>query len=371
MGIAELLGWNGPVLNEQVLTDMMNQGAVLDAIQQSASNPPQMQQPQQGATPVPMAVPSPQPLPPQAVEATAPAVMPQQPRPQQAPITDRSVQAPQGQPPVMSAPQPQQPQQPEQPSYWAGLQQRLQDPNVQASMLTFFTALSAPLAPWETAGSRLGRATMMMQMHKAMLDENVRKQPMRDELEQLDVEDKRAEVARKRATGQRIQTEAEIAAATRGDKVKQARTETYKGQTDYEKAAHDLMMDERWEDTERAAKVKMMEEQADYYGRLPKEGKGAIGPEAKYNLESQYEAEIWAPYMDWVNSRRKADPNADVSWTSFLNDTPGMRSLYSAWSRAYSKAGGTFTTRTAKSGEAVSGPQGKRNYTIGPDGKLK
>lgn len=138
------------------------------------------------------AQPVPMPAPPMAPVNVAPMPAPQMPAAQGVPMPSPGAQpvpmpgqVPTAEPPTAE---------PDTQSKWMGVMERLRDPNVMQPLQTFFAAISAPLAPWETTGSRLGRASMLMQMHKNMLEENARNRPMEDEIKQLELRGKRAEV---------------------------------------------------------------------------------------------------------------------------------------------------------------------------------
>lgn len=125
--------------------------------------------------PTPVKPPPPmQPLPAQQGEMPAPQLLPEV--PPAAPPTPA--------PEAVETPQ----------SKWQGVLTSLKDPNVMEPLQTFFSALAAPLQPWETAGSRIGRAGMLMQMHKNMLATNAAQQPIKDEMQQLELRKARAEV---------------------------------------------------------------------------------------------------------------------------------------------------------------------------------
>jgi len=105
---------------------------------------------------------------------------------------------------------------------WKGMLDNLKRPEVMGPLQTFFGALSAPLAPWETPGSRIARASSLMQMHKGMLDENLRTHPMRDEQEQLALEQARLDVEGKKSDVKKKGSEAEYADKTLDARVKKA-----------------------------------------------------------------------------------------------------------------------------------------------------
>lgn len=73
-------------------------------------------------------------------------------------------------------------------------QEKMGDPAFAQPLQTFLAALSVPLSPWETIASRLGRSAMMMNMHRDMLTENARLEPMKREKEQLELDRARLEV---------------------------------------------------------------------------------------------------------------------------------------------------------------------------------
>lgn len=80
-------------------------------------------------------------------------------------------------------------------SKWKIMLEQMQKPEVMGPLQTFFTALAAPLAPWETMGSRLGRASMLMNMHKGMLAQNVADVPRQEQMKDLAIRGKTAEVS--------------------------------------------------------------------------------------------------------------------------------------------------------------------------------
>lgn len=98
-------------------------------------------------------------------------------------------------------------------SWWANALSQLRRPEVAGPLQTFFGALSAPLAPWETPGSRVARASMLMQMHRGMLAENLRTEDMRNEREQLAMREARAGVVQKEASATKGGVEAKVATA--------------------------------------------------------------------------------------------------------------------------------------------------------------
>lgn len=107
-------------------------------------------------------------------------------------------------------------------SKWKGVLENLRRPEVIGPLQTFFTALSAPLAPWETQGSRLGRAAMMMQMHKEMMQQNMLDRPREEAMKDLELEGKQAGVVKDKALGRKATTEADIAEATKDPVIKKA-----------------------------------------------------------------------------------------------------------------------------------------------------
>lgn len=107
-------------------------------------------------------------------------------------------------------------------SKWKGWLENLRRPEVMGPLQTFFTALSAPLAPWETPGSRIGRASMMMQMHQEMMQQNVLDRPREEAMKDLELEGKQGEVAKNKALGRKATVEADIAEATKDPVIRKA-----------------------------------------------------------------------------------------------------------------------------------------------------
>jgi len=129
------------------------------------------------------------------------------------------------------APAPQGPQQqsiitePPPQAKWKGMLENLRRPEVMGPLQTFFAAISAPLAPWETPGSRIGRANMMMQMHREMLQQNVTERPQKEEMDRLALEEKRAVVEGRQAGVRKGNVEADIAEATKDAEISKAMEE--------------------------------------------------------------------------------------------------------------------------------------------------
>lgn len=110
-------------------------------------------------------------------------------------------------------------------SKWRLMLDQMKKPEVVGPLQTFFSALSAPLAPWETMGSRLGRANMLMQMHKGMLADNLKDIPRQDQLKDLAVRGKTAEVTT-------AEVKASVAEATKDTVIAKAMADLEKARLD-------------------------------------------------------------------------------------------------------------------------------------------
>lgn len=132
---------------------------------------------------------------------------------------------PASQPAPQPAPQPE-PEAVEEPvSKWQQVIDQMKDPLVAAPLQTFFAALSAPMSPWENGWSRLGRASQLMQLHKSMLAENAEKAPYEQEMRELDLQGRRLDVEGKSAQNRQRAADADVAEATREQRIQAATVE--------------------------------------------------------------------------------------------------------------------------------------------------
>jgi hypothetical protein len=251
-------------------------------------------------------------------------------------------------------------------------------------MMTFLQAMATPLAPWETTGSRMGQAFGLMQMHQSMLDANARNRPREEELQNLEMRKARAGV--------------ESAELGIGDAKRKAKLGEATMQADIDKA---LMTVENLKRQGRLQEAQLLEQEienkyADELARLnvavkrraanaPYSGQGGGGGTAAAaktaeqsaaldNLRLEYEANIWTPYMEWARQERAADPQADVSESTFYATFPEKKQLFMQWNTAFRKAGGKMERRKGDLATGAAAPGGggqkKASYKLNADGTL-
>lgn len=106
---------------------------------------------------------------------------------------------------------------------WKGILDRLQNPDNMAALQTFFAALSAPMAPWETGWSRFGRAAQMFNLHKAMLEGNAENRPEQDRLREMELRKAEAGVRKEEAEALRFEAERRFNEKTFDTRVSEAK----------------------------------------------------------------------------------------------------------------------------------------------------
>jgi len=242
---------------------------------------------------------------------------------QQAPIVDKSVQAD----PAMQ-------QAAEQSTWaprWEKIKAKLDDPKIMGPLQTFFAAISAPLQPGESTGSRLGQANMLMQTHKRMLEENERNAP-------IEAAKRAAEAAKQQAD-------------LRGTELRNEGTELGNTQTRLGMDSK-LKKDAAAADAEVLKTANLTREQEDahknimsqiaYRGRLPQAPSGGSrggGSGDKAEIAAEYETSVWAPYKDWATRQAAVDPEADVSFAEYHKQYPSQGIVYRTWLKNAQKAG--------------------------------
>ena len=263
---------------------------------------------------------------------------------------------------VEGLPNPAQGQQPVNPqeervSGWKNLLESMKDPNVMQPMQTFFQAIAAPMAPWENTASRLARASGLMQQHKAMLAENAKNAGRDQELKDLEMRGKRAEVGKAevgvdkaRSDARLSGTNADVAEATKQQEIDAAiqNVDNLKRQG----RLHDAQILEKeiqnkYADAYERAKVKKMQRDSDapYFSPNSKEAEASLN--TREQRQSFYDAQI-GPYTEWVRAKKAEGAAVGVvpptSFQDFLKEYPNVNQQYQLYAAAVRKAGGQLET---------------------------
>lgn len=301
------------------------------------------------------------------------------------------LQAPASQVPPQApsmAPQQQVPQQQPAPaaeaakSKWQGFLDNLKNPSVMGPLQTFFGALAAPLAPWETTGSRIGRASMLMQMHKGMLSENERTAAARQEKEQLALEEARQSVAGKTADTSLKTTQAKVAAALQDTTIQKAQQDLKNAQVSGDKIALDnaeQTMKNRllslYGDEKEAADIFYKLKAAEAQGSTSDWNKRRSSSDAADTPEKQsirdaaaaaYQEELIKPFDAWRRAQYAADPASPIQFDDYLSAVPAKKTRYTQIMNEFTKAGGKVGSQVVgRTTTAESPAAGADKFTVG------
>lgn len=307
--------------------------------------------------------------PPQMAANPAPQAQPQVPpqaQVQAAPQAPQQVQA--------EAAAPADPQ-----SKWQTILENIKKPEVFGPLQTFFSAISAPLAPWETTGSRLGRASMMMQMHQGMISANAADLPREERMKDLAMQKLEGEVEGQGTQNRRNAADATVAEATVGDRIEQAKValanakrQGNKEEILLKKAELEQAIAEKY--GERTAEQGLRKGEADIQKTLrdanePYWQRGS----ATKGVDKMSVSELSALINSYASSFRETgaarEPGAsEIAWIAETYGEQAARDF--EYARAKLNAAGIETPFKTRDGKTLPS-DGKKSYTLGADGKLK
>lgn len=244
-------------------------------------------------------------------------------------------------------------------SGWERFKQALSRPDVIGPLQTFFSAIAAPLAPGENMGSRMGRASMMAQLHQKMLQDNEKNAEYNLQVQRAELQTKQADLKGKQLKNTKDEEGMASELAQQYWTANKIATDAQNAQAEFED------------------KLKNTKSRREYEGRLPAfapDRSGSSGSDlsgySDNDLARAYWADFVTPYFKWAETTKTKNPDSNFSHDQWMIDMQKDDVLYRKYRAEMAKRGMKVDMRQPGSGEKAQTPA-KKSYKLGADGKLQ
>jgi hypothetical protein len=264
---------------------------------------------------------------------------------------------------------------------WQGLMDRITQPDVLGPLQTFLAAASAPMQPGENMGARLGYASTLMQMHRAMLQENAKMAPHLERARELEMQKMELENQRIAAATESSQAQTQETRQRTDRNWEQQPLDTEMRQLEasgarlsQEQKALQLGLDKQFGAGDRELSQKSNRMNIEYKQALIDAMKQKASPQElavmpEDAFRANYDAVVIQPYKTWAQAQRRENPAALVDFATYLEMNKQAAKMANDFITVATQRG----IRLEWQGLERAQPQssGKKNWVMGADGQLK